>query len=221
MQNRTKFTYLFIALFGLVLGAHTVSATTITVTIGADDGFGGFTGTSPGDPVGTSVVVSGPAFSTPVATDETNRLSPNALLTLNYGFALDTSGLTSISSAQVLIRMASVGLGTDNGFGDADVSFDGNSLGKLRPGGLVGSAEVIQEFTFDVTAFVSAGVSSTLTFSLDGTGITGGSAGDFFMVDLASLEVQGDSVGIPEPGSLALFGLGLAGLGYARRKRAG
>ena len=67
--------------------------------------------------------------------------------------------------------------------------------------------------------------------SLDVTGVAGGCAGCLSYTDTAvtllfqsidGSSVQGtlDAAGIPEPATLALIGLGLAGIGAARRKQA-
>ena len=64
-----------------------------------------------------------------------------------------------------------------------------------------------QDFHHYVYNFTGSGGSMTLAF-------THGDAPSFFILDNVSVRA------VPEPGTLALFGLGLAGLGFARRRRA-
>ena len=59
------------------------------------------------------------------------------------------------------------------------------------------------------------GAISDTAFTSFSLTVTGGSSGQIWGLD--ALDFGGDS--IPEPGTLALFGLGLAGLGFARRRK--
>ncbi len=68
-------------------------------------------------------------------------------------------------------------------------------------------------YTFDITSFVSAGGTFQVRFAeADNRG--------FFQFGVDNVSVLQTTAGVPEPASLALFGLALAGLGAARRRKA-
>jgi len=69
------------------------------------------------------------------------------------------------------------------------------------------------QFTLENIDFTATGSTTMLSFeSLNGVGVTSPSA---FGPLLADVSV----VGVPEPGTLALIGVGLAGLGFVRRRK--
>jgi hypothetical protein len=70
-------------------------------------------------------------------------------------------------------------------------------------------------YSFDITALVAAGGTFQIRFGEVDNQL-------FFQNGVDNVSVLADEVnGVPEPGGLALLGLGLAGLGFARRRKAG
>ncbi len=63
--------------------------------------------------------------------------------------------------------------------------------------------------------FVAGGTTALLTFAGPTTG-----AVDAAFAHIDNVSIAEVSSSVPEPGTLALFGLGLAGLGFARRRKA-
>lgn len=61
--------------------------------------------------------------------------------------------------------------------------------------------------------------SSRLTFDSNSIGINWQGL-SFTESTIVSLDVEFDSVEVPEPASIALFGLGVAGIGFSRKKKA-
>lgn len=98
----------------------------------------------------------------------------------------------------------------------------GNPGGGGGFGGLSGSGFRIGVDPGGFSFSPNSAAFSTITLNLLNTGafytnIVSGGSSDNFAID--NIVVQYDN-GVPEPASLALFGLGLAAFGFARRKKA-
>lgn len=203
----------------------------ISVMIGDDDGFGGTQGpnSDPGDPF---TWFTSPSIPPGTLVNEAGLdLSPQAPYTgyvFQFSFAYDATSLTSITTATVTIQSGSVArrvyLDTDPelGFGHAIVTADGGS-GPIDLGefwtistGLRGSSdeENVKAHIFDVSSLITPASTGTLLLTVDGSALV--NPGDLFALDFAELSIVGSPAEVPEPASLALFGLGALGLVVGR-----
>lgn len=124
-------------------------------------------------------------------------------------------GIDSISSASLTIWLYDDAFFGDLpylGDGQEAVQFSFDGLGWSAPTAVGGNAWFEDAFDFSLANLLSDG---KISVSLRGAG------GDF-MFDRSVLTVHGDTgapTNVPEPATLALFGLGLLGAGMAGRRK--
>jgi len=230
-----------IFMLGLVMFAPSLHATTVTVMIGDDDGFGGTQGVTSlaGDLYSNAAAFSlgaiAPGTYSNASALDINTADPWSIYVFNFDFGFDVTSLATITSAIVEIQHGSLGRrasgfssGSGPGFGFAAVtaSAGGSPTGlgdffgnDTSPTGS-DDEESVKISSFDVSSLIAAGTFGILNLTIDGTGISPNPV-DLFAMDFARLTVTGVSV-VPIPAALPLFGtgLGLLGfLGWRKRRR--
>ena len=139
------------------------------------------------------------------------------------GWDVTLSGINYVSGMASLSMSVSdgqdFGLGNDGDFFLNGVLFnpvfDGSSVPRTS-GSMVENGGLWDIFNFDITSFLTPGLN---TLNLTHTGLSDALSAIHFAVLLPAGAAPEQPNGVPEPGTLALLGLGLAGMGMARRKK--
>lgn len=192
----------------LAVATGSAQASMITDLVGDKDGFGGQVAAGvPAD--GTSIGYSfdnrsgsDPSFTDVWLYEQSTGPSP-----IDYTHAYSLGGEIAINA---FLDIQTAGMGDDRG--PWEVFFNNNLVGAFGgPGSSVGGTEsILHSFAID-TDFLTGVDSVSLVYT--------DSQYEGYAINFSELRIE-TVAGVPEPGTLALLGLGLAGIGISRRKKA-
>jgi hypothetical protein len=124
--------------------------------------------------------------------------------TLRFETTFDLTGFDQTSAA------ISGAWGTDNN--GLDILLNGHDTGITLLGSTTANFTQLHAFTINNPAWFVNGA-NTLDFDVQDTGVVAA-----FRAELSgTANVSGSATSVPEPSTLALLGIGLAGLGFSRR----
>lgn len=205
---------LALSIFAMTIG----QASAATWVIGDNDGYGagipdnadhsfdtfkaGYDGRSAAEKTATN----GAQYTDTYSTTHPGGFSPQTNTIATFKFTGLGSGWTQGS---MWFDMADFQAST---FGAVAVTFNGIAQNWAFNDGVPHT--VIRFFDLDAAVLTSINSTGKLDVVIDRN-----DSGDFYGFDYALLSNRTGSAGIPEPGVLALFGLGLAGLAISRRHR--
>jgi hypothetical protein len=207
MKTAIRLGTLSAALACILATANVANAAVITSLVGDKDGFG--VASLPAVPANGTVIFNAgqvTELADPIAHDQwANNIEDGSSLSYTHSYAL---GGFSALSALLTIQTA----GMSDGRGPWDVFWNSTKVGQILNNGSSGTTSLISSFAIS-TALLTGSDTLRLDYLTP-------SVGEGFSINFSELVITTtDEISVPEPTTLGLMGLGLIGLGFARRRK--